>query len=47
MPTTKTYDKLNRLLSTASAASVPAAARRYDYNDANQRIIATLVDGSY
>ena len=45
MTITKTYDRLNRLLTTASAASAPATAYRYDYNGANQRTRATLVDG--
>ncbi len=48
LTTTKTNDKLNRLL---SVSSVPTGASTvgyaYLYNTANQRIRATLADGSY
>ncbi|MBI3418204.1 MAG: hypothetical protein HY043_23180 [Verrucomicrobia bacterium] len=48
MTTTRQYDKLNRLLSINSALSAASAlSYSYAYNDANQRISATLADGSY
>jgi len=48
MTTTKQFDCLNRLLSTASASS-PASGLNfiYSYNSANQRIRSTLADGNY
>jgi RHS repeat-associated protein len=50
MKTTRQYDRLNRLTSVASA---PSGANQfpvgfaYQYNDANQRVRATLADGSF
>jgi RHS repeat-associated protein len=43
MTTTKAYDFLNRLTSIGSSA----VSFGYDYNSANQRIRATLADGSF
>ena len=47
MTTSKTYDYLNRLLSTASTSTGPVSSHSYQYNDANQRTRVDLVDGSY
>jgi hypothetical protein len=48
MTTTKQYDYLNRLLSTASASAAASGVNFiYAYNNANQRIRATLADGNY
>ena len=54
MTTTKSYDYLNRLLwvgsapgSGAGSGVPPLPSFTYQYNDANQRIRATLADGSY
>jgi YD repeat-containing protein len=50
MTTTKTYDNLNRLTSISSVLSPQSSvlsSHTYDYNSANQRIKATLQDGSY
>ena len=48
MTTTKQYDYLNRLTQVSSASSAQAVASfNYGYNSANQRIRATLADGSY
>ena len=47
MTTSKTYDNLNRLASISSALPAVVSSHSYDYNSANQRIKATLNDGSY
>jgi hypothetical protein len=48
MTTTKSYDYLNRLLSISSSSSASASSSfSYQYNDANQRTVARLGDGSY
>ena len=47
MTTSKTYDYLNRLLTTASTSTGPVSSHSYQYNDANQRTRVDLVDGSY
>ena len=48
MTTTKNYDFLNRLTSISSAPTVsPAVSYQYDYNNANQRTIATLANGEF
>ena len=50
MTTTKVYDNLNRLTSISSVTSVSSvvvSSHTYLYNSANQRIKATLQDGSY
>jgi RHS repeat-associated protein len=49
MTTSRGYDTLNRLTSISSAGSgMPSdVSFVYDYNKANQRIKATLADGSY
>jgi RHS repeat-associated protein len=48
MTTTKQYDRLNRLQAITSVSPVqPVAGFSYLYNNANQRIRATLTDGSY
>jgi RHS repeat-associated protein len=50
MTTTKVYDNLNRLTeirSQRSADSAVISSHAYEYNAVNQRIRATLQDGSY
>ena len=48
MTTTKTHDRLNRLLSVASAPSASSAvASGYSYNDANQRTRRSEADSTY
>jgi hypothetical protein len=48
MTTTKSYDYLNRLLVISSSSSASASSSfSYQYNDANQRTVARLADGSY
>src|SRR2546428_4532622 len=48
MTTSKQHDNLNRLTSIGSAPSAGSTVSdAYSYNDANQRIRATLADGSY
>ena len=50
MTTTKQYDKLNRLSainSLPSGSSLPPASFAYEYNDANQRRLVSLADGSF
>jgi len=50
MTTTKVYDNLNQLTSISSVTSVSSvvvSSHTYLYNSANQRIKATLQDGSY
>ena len=48
MTTTKQYDRLNRLTQIQSGLGVsPISSFAYDYNAANQRVKATLEDGSH
>ena len=49
MTTSKSYDYLNRLLSTSSTNSTAGvlASFAYDYSDANQRNRILMADGSY
>ncbi|HEY5915661.1 MAG TPA: RHS repeat-associated core domain-containing protein [Verrucomicrobiae bacterium] len=48
MTTTKQFDRLNRLSSISSSSSSSSSiGYSYVYNSANQRIRATLADGSY
>jgi YD repeat-containing protein len=49
MTATKTYDNLNRLTGIVNGnGTVPPVDRRgYAYNNANQRIYMTNLDGSY
>ncbi len=48
MTTSKQYDHLNRLLQIGAVLYTSAAvSSAYTHNDANQRIQATLADGSY
>ena len=50
MVTTRSYDKINRLLSQKSdftGQSAPVYSTGYDYNDANQRVRKYEPDGSY
>ncbi len=46
--TIKNHDFLNRITSISSAPSAsPAVSYQYDYNNANQRTIATLANGEF
>ena len=50
MTTTKTYDFLNRLgsiVSQTSAAGAAPISYSYAYNDANQRVLVNIDDGSF
>ena len=49
MTTSKSYDYLNRLLSTSSTNSTAGgiASFAYDYNEANQRTRMLMADGTY
>ena len=50
LTTPRKYDFLNRLLSVSSTptgSGQAAIGYGYQYNDANQRIVMTLADGSY
>ena len=48
MTTTKPYDFLNRLGSIASSGpALQPVSFAYPYNNANQRVRATLADGSF
>ena len=50
LTTTKTYDRLNRLVSvmaSTDSAAPDAWAYLYQHNEANQRVRVTLADGSY
>ncbi len=47
LTSTRGYDHLNRLASIANNLTAATVSRAYDYNSANQRMKATLADGSY
>lgn len=47
LTSTRSFDHLNRLTSIANNLTAATVSRAYDYNSANQRVKATLADGSY